>query len=196
MGSSQSNSNSPSNEHNRQMLDQPSAPPPPVGAPPERPAALRADDPSIASRVDGLLRDIGADPTTFNARMVRELIQTALKLIPDGRDTGELKLISTAVKEMRYAYRVFGQYREPHKITIFGSARTPKDHPDYAATVEFSRLMGQENWMVITGAGGGIMEAGHVGPGRERSFGVAIRLPFETNANEVIAGDEKLVYFR
>jgi uncharacterized protein (TIGR00730 family) len=50
--------------------------------------------------------------------------------------------------------------------------------------------------MIITGAGGGIMEAGHVGPGRTRSFGVAIRLPFETNANEIILGDEKLIYFR
>jgi uncharacterized protein (TIGR00730 family) len=184
-------------QHNRQELDPPqSPPPPPVGAPPEKPAALRADDPSIASRIDSLLCDVGVDCKTFNARLVRELVQTALKLIPDGRDTGELKLISTAVKEMRYAYRVFGQYPDPHKVTIFGSARTPKDHPDYLAGVEFSKHMAERNWMVITGAGGGIMEAGHVGPGREKSFGVAIRLPFETNANEVIVGDEKLVYFR
>lgn len=184
-------------QHNRQELDPPAAPvPPPVGAPPEKAAAIRADDPSIASRIDGLLKDVGADPASFNARLVRELIQTALKLIPDGRDTGELKLMSTAVKEMRYAYRVFGQYAEPHKVTIFGSARTPKDHPDYQAAVDFGKEMGSRGWMVITGAGGGIMEAGHVGPGREKSFGVAIRLPFETNANEVIAGDEKLVYFR
>lgn len=182
---------------NRQELDPPtSAVPPPVGAPPEKAAAIRADDPSIAARIDDLLRDVGADAKSFNARLVRELVQTALKLIPDGRDTGELKLISTAVKEMRYAYRVFGQYPREHKCTIFGSARTPKDHADYAAAVEFSKLLAERGWMVITGAGGGIMEAGHVGPGREKSFGVAIRLPFETNANEVIAGDEKLVYFR
>jgi uncharacterized protein (TIGR00730 family) len=119
-----------------------------------------------------------------------------LKLIPDGRDTGELKLMTAAVKELRYAYRVFGQYRDPHKVTIFGSARTPPGHPDYAAAVEFSKIMAAQGWMVITGAGGGIMHAGHLGPGRAASFGVAIRLPFETTANEVIAGDEKLIHFR
>ena len=185
-------------EHNRQPLDQPlpSTLPPPVGAPPEKPAAKRADDPHVVARIDDLLKDFGVDPATFNARLVRELIQTGLKLIPDGRDTGELKLISTAVKEMRYAYRVFGQYPEPHKVSIFGSARTPASHPDYAAAREFGAIMGKKGWMVITGAGDGIMKAGHEGPGREASFGVAIRLPFETNANEVIAGDEKLVYFR
>lgn len=191
----------PSDKHaapNRLELDPPATPAvaPPVGAPPEKPSQRRADDPDITQRIDDLIRDLGGTPGTFNARLVRDLIATGLKLIPDGRDTGELKLITTAVKELRYAYRVFGQYAEPHKVTIFGSARTKSDHADYAATVEFSRLMAHAGWMVITGAGGGIMEAGHVGPGREKSFGVAIRLPFETTANEVIAGDSKLIHFR
>ena len=186
-------------EHNRQELDPPapaSSVPPPVGAPPEKPATKRADDPDVVARIDALLKEFGADPATFNARLVRELIQTGLKLIPDGRDTGELKLISTAVKEMRYAYRVFGQYRDPHKVSIFGSARTPVGHPDYIAARDFGQIMAQKGWMVITGAGDGIMKAGHEGPGREASFGVAIRLPFETTANEVIAGDDKLIHFR
>jgi uncharacterized protein (TIGR00730 family) len=128
--------------------------------------------------------------------LVRELLQTGLKLIPDGRDTGELKLMTNSLKELRYAYRVFAKYRQPHKVTIFGSARTPENHPDYAAAVDFSKLMADAGWMAITGAGMGIMKAGHVGPGRDASFGVAIRLPFETNANEVIKGDEKLIHFR
>jgi uncharacterized protein (TIGR00730 family) len=187
-------------EHNRTELDPPSPTSggvaPPLGVPPERPAQRRADDPDIAERIDRLIADMGGTPGTFPAKLVRDLITTGLKLIPDGRDTGELKLITTAVKELRYAYRVFGQHPEPHKVTIFGSARTPPGHPDYQAAVEFSRLMAAEGWMVITGAGGGIMEAGHVGPGREKSFGVAIRLPFETTANQVIAGDQKLIHFR
>jgi uncharacterized protein (TIGR00730 family) len=164
--------------------------------PPERRAQRRADDPDITARLDQLIQELGGEPDTYDARLVRELLVAGLKLIPDGRDTGELKLITAAVKELRYAYRVFGQYRDPHKVTIFGSARTPLDHPDYAMAVEFSRLMAQRGWMVITGAGGGIMHAGHVGPGRAASFGVAIRLPFETTANEVIAGDDKLIHFR
>lgn len=159
----------------------------------------RADDPDITAQIDTLVAAVAGPasrPGSFESKLVRDLIQAALKLIPDGRDTGELKLITAAVKELRYAYRVFAQYREPHKVTIFGSARTPPSHPDYKVTVELSKLMAQAGWMIITGAGGGIMEAGHVGPGRERSFGVAIRLPFETTANEVIAGDEKLIHFR
>lgn len=178
-------------EHNRSELDPPATVDPP-GAPPPR----RADDPELLAALDALVARVGGDPASFRGKLVRELLATGLKLLPDGRDTGELKLITAAVKELRYAYRVFGEYPEPHKVTIFGSARTPRDHPDYTAAVEFSRLMAQHGWMVITGAGDGIMRAGHEGPGREASFGVAIRLPFETTANEVIAGDEKLIHFR
>jgi len=164
--------------------------------PPQRPAALRADDPKVLEALDRLLADIGAIPEAFGTRLVRDLMLTGLKLIPDGRHTGELKLITNSVRELRHAFRVFARYAAPHKVTIFGSARTPEGHPDYQAAVEFSRLMAESGWMVITGAGMGIMHAGHVGPGRESSFGVAIRLPFETNANQVIAGDEKLIHFR
>jgi uncharacterized protein (TIGR00730 family) len=182
---------------NRQELDPPLAPPaPPVGAPPEKPAVRRADDPAIGLKLEALIAEVGGQPGSFNARLIKDLLTTGLKLIPDGRETGELKLITTAIKELRYAYRVFGQYAQPHKVSIFGSARTPPTHPDYAAAREFGRLMAESGWMVITGAGDGIMKAGHEGPGREASFGVAIRLPFETSANEVIAGDDKLIHFR
>jgi hypothetical protein len=151
----------------------------------------------VQEQLANLIQDVaGQAVPEYDAKLVRELMTAALKLIPDGRDTGELKLMAAAMKEMRYAYRVFGQFADPHKVTIFGSARTPEDHPDYRAAVEFSKLMAEAGWMSITGAGDGIMKAGHEGPGREASFGVAIRLPFETTANEVIAGDEKLIHFR
>lgn len=163
---------------------------------PQPPAARRADDPAVLERIEGLIEEVTRQRGTFSTRLVRDLIQTSLKLIPDGRDTGELKLFTNSVRELRYAYRVFAKFRDPHKVTIFGSARTPETHPDFQACVEFSRRMAQAGWMVITGAGMGIMQAGHVGPGREASFGVAIRLPFETSANPVIAGDEKLILFR
>lgn len=127
---------------------------------------------------------------------IETMIATALRLGRDGADTGELKLVASAVKELRYAYRVFRPWKHRSKISIFGSARTPEDHPDYAAAKEFGRLMGEAGWMSITGAGDGIMKAGHEGPGQERSFGLRIRLPFETTANEVIAKDPKLINFR
>ncbi len=154
------------------------------------------EDPVVADLVDKILDAVGGKPGTMEHRLVRDLLMTSSKLIPDGRHTGELKLITTAVKEMRYAYRVFARYEKPHKVTIFGSARTPETHPDYKAAVEFGRLMSEAGWMAITGAGDGIMKAGHEGPGRAQSFGVAIRLPFEQATNTVIAGDEKLIHFR
>lgn len=143
-----------------------------------------------------LIRQWGGEPDTFKGRLIAQLIETGLKLIPDGHDTGQVKLLTSALKEMRYAYRVFNKYRGIPKITIFGSARTPHDHPDYLAAKEFSAAIAAKGWMAITGAGGGIMKAGHEGPTRESSFGLSIRLPFETTANEVIEGDAKLINFR
>ena len=168
----------------------------PTVSEPSLEAGRASESPEFAGSIDALIRSVGGDPSSFDGRLVHDLVRTSLKLLPDGRDTGELKLITNAVKELRYAYRVFGRYKEPHKVTIFGSARTPETHSDYTACVEFSRLMAQAGWMAITGAGGGIMQAGHVGPGRAASFGVAIRLPFEQSTNPVIRDDEKLINFR
>jgi len=150
----------------------------------------------VSDAAAALVRQVGGDPDTFDGRLVRELIETALKLVPDGHDTGQLKLINSALKEMRYAYRVFNRWQGTRKVTIFGSARTPEDHPDYLAARRFGALMADAGWMAITGAGDGIMKAGHEGPKREASFGLSIRLPFETTANEVIEGDPKLINFR
>jgi len=160
------------------------------------PGSPRTDDPATIEKLDALIAAFGTSANHPHARLIRDIMQTALRLAGDNRDTGELKLMANSLKEMRYAYKIFGRYKDPHKITIFGSARTPEDHPDYTACVEFSKLMAEAGWMAITGAGLGIMKAGHVGPGRDASFGVSIRLPFETNANNVIAGDEKLINFR
>ncbi len=128
--------------------------------------------------------------------LIEEMIATCLRLGHDDSNTGEMKLLNAALKEMRYAYTVFRPWNHRPKISIFGSARTAEDHPDYAAARELSRLMGEAEWMTITGAGDGIMKAGHEGPGQDASFGLRIRLPFETTANDVIAEDPKLVNFR
>ncbi len=153
------------------------------------------DEPTIEA-IHALISSIGGDPTTFDGRMIAELIQTSLKLVKDNQDTGQLKLLNSTLKEMRYAYRVFNRYIGKRKIAIFGSARTPEDDPRYIAARDFSRGIARRGWMSITGAGDGIMKAGHEGPKREASFGLSIRLPFETTANEVIEGDPKLINFR
>ncbi|MCP3904072.1 MAG: LOG family protein [Planctomycetes bacterium] len=146
--------------------------------------------------IEDLVRSVGGDPGTFDGRLISEMLATCLKMIPDGHDTGQLKLMNSALKEMRYAYRVFNRYIGTRKVSIFGSARTPEDHPDYIAARDFSAKIAAHGWMGITGAGDGIMKAGHEGPQREASFGLSIRLPFETTANEVIEGDPKLINFR
>lgn len=156
----------------------------------------QAGSPELIGPMDELVRLAGADPGRASGKRVREMLHTALKLIGDGADMGELKLVSTSLKELRYALKVFRPYRDIKKISIFGSARTPVDHPDYLAAVDFSRHMAKAGWMVITGAGDGIMRAGHHGADRAASFGVSISLPFETSANDIITGDPKLIDFK
>ncbi|MFM1889325.1 MAG: hypothetical protein RLZZ565_82 [Planctomycetota bacterium] len=159
---------------------------------PEHPSDPHARDEAVRALAQA---HAGTDDPRALA-MVETMIATALRLARDGSDLGELKLVSSSLKELRYAYRTFRPWKDAPKLSIFGSARTPEDHPDYEAAREFGRLMGEAGWMSITGAGDGIMKAGHEGPGQERSFGLRIRLPFETTANEVIAQDPKLVNFR
>lgn len=106
---------------------------------------------------------------------------------------GDLKILSRTLRELRYAFQVFRPYRKRRKVTIFGSARTAPDQPDYQSAVDLGRRVAAHGWMVITGAGGGIMEAGHKGAGRDASMGLNIMLPFEQGANEYIENDPKLV---
>ncbi|MCA9073614.1 MAG: TIGR00730 family Rossman fold protein [Planctomycetaceae bacterium] len=128
--------------------------------------------------------------------LIAELKETADKLGRDGATRGDLKILARALKELRYAFRVFTPYRKQRKVTVFGSARMPPDHPAYVQSVEFGRRMAEEGWYVVTGAGGGIMEGAHVGAGKKMSFGVNIMLPFEQEANYIIEGDEKLVHLK
>ncbi|MGH7819344.1 MAG: LOG family protein, partial [Candidatus Binatia bacterium] len=108
----------------------------------------------------------------------------------------DVRLLNSALRELRYAFRLFARYRHVRKVTTFGSARTPDGAPAYDQAREFSRRICDEGFMVITGAGGGIMRACQEGAGRERSFGVNIRLPFEQRPNEIIADDPKLITFK
>lgn len=139
--------------------------------------------------LDERLRSLVADSSTNdNTDLIEELIVTALKLHRDGATRGDLKLINTALKEMRYSNLVFSRHSEP-KVTIYGSARLTPDDPNYRLTEEFAAIMAGHTWGVITGAGPGIMEAGSKGAGIDHSYGVNIRLPFEATANGYISED-------
>lgn len=128
-----------------------------------------------------------------HSELIAEIKETADKLSADGATRGDLKILSRALRELRYAFKVFTPYRRNRKVTVFGSARTQPDQPEWQQAELFGKRMAEEGWMVVTGAGGGIMEAAHKGSGREMAMGLNILLPFEQEANPIIEGDEKLV---
>lgn len=135
----------------------------------------------------------GIEPSPKQGDLLDMMSRTISRLEKDGTTRGDLKILNRTLKELRYAFKVFQPYRRRRKVTVFGSARTAPEKPSYQQAVEFSREMARHGWMTITGAGGGIMEAGHVGAGQELSMGLNIQLPFEQSANHVIEGDPKLV---
>src|SRR5438874_294638 len=157
-----------------------------------------------ARKGDDAFQEVNEDETQHDEerhsvgteQLIQQLKETADKLIRDQANRGDIKLLNTAIKELRYAFKVFAPYRHRRKVTVFGSARLPPDHPAYHQAVLFSRKIAEAGFMVITGAASGIMEAGHVGAGRENSIGVNILLPFEQEANAIIAGDVKLMHLK
>ncbi|TWU23374.1 LOG family protein YgdH [Novipirellula galeiformis] len=152
--------------------------------------------PSEAIGEDELQRPQPADEpisTVDSQDLLQVMRHTVDRLEKDNTARGDLKILSRTLRELRYAFKVFRPYRKRRKVTIFGSARTQPGHPEYECAVELGRRMAEHGWMVITGAGGGIMEAGHRGAGRKASMGLNIMLPFEQSANPYIQGDAKLV---
>jgi uncharacterized protein (TIGR00730 family) len=149
------------------------------------------------TKTDELVKQlVSASGCTKSNALIEEMIITALKLGRDQTTAADLKLFNRSLKELRYAARVFAPYRNVPKVVVFGSARTKPEEPECLAAETFSRRMYAEHgYMTITGGGDGIMGAAQRGAGRENSFGLNIRLPFEQRANETIHGDAKLINF-
>ena len=145
----------------------------------------------IVDSIDWLVSKVGKkDSQSY----LKEIITTVCKLKDSDLNGGDWKLISRSNKELRQSFNGFKPYQDKRKVAIFGSARTPSDNPLYLMTEKFSKRIAEEDFMVITGAGGGIMEAGNKGAGDD-SFGVNIRLPFEQSANEFIKGSPRLISY-
>lgn len=150
-------------------------------------------DPELRRRVQDLIAYKGGG---HNEENVADIIENALKLLKHVEDRGDVRVIQTALRELRYAFRMFAPYAKVRKVSMFGSARTQPNRLEYQQAVEFGRKIVEAGFMVITGAGPGIMQAGHEGAGPEKSFGANIRLPWEQSANPVIKEDKKLVTFK
>ncbi len=144
-----------------------------------------------------LLEELSSGTATrTQQRLYRSMLQTVTAMAADHTEVIDLKVADTALAEMAEAFRVFRPFRRQMKVTIFGSARTQPEHPAYRCARDFASSMADADWMVVTGAGPGIMAAGMEGAGRDKSMGVNIRLPHEQGANPFIAQDPKLVEMR
>ena len=150
----------------------------------------------VPPQLRDLLHEYLGDLKGADAVLAEEIVATALKLGREQVSRLDRKIVNSALKEMRHAFRVFAPYKGVRKVTVFGSARTSKGDPAYEAARLVSKQMADRGWMVITGAGPGIMEAGHEGAGGPLSFGVNIELPFEAKPNPIIANDSKLINFK
>lgn len=130
------------------------------------------------------------------SELYQEMLLNIGQLREEKLDTIEIRLLNTAFKELRYALKVFKPYRSVPKAAVFGSARTPRSHPNFRFAENFGRRLAKKGWMVITGGASGIMEAAMVGAGAQNSFGLNIMLPFEQDANPVIKDNPRLMFFK
>lgn len=156
--------------------------------------SLKADSSPLTDAAN--IKPNDARPVVREDDLIAQIKHAADRLEEDRTSRGDLKILSRALRELRYAFKVFTPYRSRRKVTIFGSARSLPDDPAYQQAVKFGKGMAEAEWLIVTGAASGIMEAGHVGAGRDHSMGVNIMLPFEQSANPVIAGDPKLVHMK
>ena len=156
----------------------------PLGSPPDE--QLRAN----------LLHMLDKLPDLENGALVAQILETLVRMSGQEAERLDWKILSHSLLDMEEGFKSFYPYRHTRKITIFGSARTPSDRPEYQMAAEFARRVVKQGFMVMTGAGGGIMQAGNEGAGRDNSFGLNIQLPFEQGANSVMVGDPKLLDFK
>jgi hypothetical protein len=157
---------------------------------------LSPSDHALKSLQTDLAALIEQLPTLEHGKWIQRALAVIMRLTEEEIDRLDWKILTASIEDMERAFQVFYPYRHVRKVTIFGSARLAPETPEYKLATEFARYLTQQGFMVMTGAGGGIMEAGNVGAGAEKSFGLNIELPFEQGANPFIAGDPKLINFK
>ncbi|MBI2988312.1 MAG: TIGR00730 family Rossman fold protein [Deltaproteobacteria bacterium] len=156
---------------------------------------MKREKVTLASLEPEVLEWLKRGSALANEDLIAEVMQTVLKLTADEAPRGDLKILNRALKELRYAFKVFAPYRSVRKVSIFGSTKVAEGDPYYEMAQRLGRRLADEGFMVITGAGAGIMQAGHEGAGKERSFGINIQLPFVQQPNRFIRDDPKLMTF-
>ena len=153
---------------------------------------MRTNGPADTA-IDDLIHLVGG---IHHPDLVREMILAALKAGQEDGNRADLKLMNSTLKEMRFASKIFGPYRNIRKVTVFGSARSQPESPAYRLAFQFGRKLAEAGFMVITGGGPGIMQAVNEGAGKENSFGINIRLPFEQRPNPIIVGNPRNITYK
>lgn len=151
------------------------------------------NDQKTEELIESLLASVGG---VKHKEVVREMLICALKAGQETSYLPDLRMLNSTMKEMRYTNKVFSPYRHKKKVTIFGSARTAADDFSYRTCLEFSRKLAEKGYMIITGGGPGIMQAGNEGAGSENSFAVNIFLPFEQAPNIIMAKTPRLITYK
>ena len=147
--------------------------------------------------VDNIIKELAKGAcSTETGCLLREILTTAIKLGHESHDSGDLKLVNNALKELRYSFKIFSPYRNVKKVIIFGSARSPKESAEYAMAEEFAKKLTDKGFMIVTGGGPGVMEAGNKGAAAGKEFALNIRLPFEQKPNPYIDEKDKLINFK
>ena len=147
----------------------------------------------VDEKINDLVKRAASPDTEY---LMREILTTVVKLGMESKDKGDLKLVNSALKELRYSFKVFTPYRDIKKVIIFGSARSSSSSAEYKMAEEFSRKISEKGYMIVTGGGPGVMEAGSKGAKRGKDFALNIRLPFEQKPNPYIDEKEKLINFK
>ena len=148
----------------------------------------------LTSKIDEL-SELATPPGSVNLKLYREMFGTVVRMAQADRNRWDAKIMLQTLREMENAFSRLEQFKRRRKVTVFGSARTPADHPVYQLARELGATLAKRNLMVITGAGGGIMAAAHEGAGLENSLGFNITLPFEQGANATVQGSNNLLSF-
>ncbi len=148
---------------------------------------------SIQTDLTALIEQL---PSLEHQKWIERALSVIRRLSKEEIERLDWKILTTSMEDMERAFQIFYPYRHVRKVTIFGSARIAESTPEYKLAAEFARYLAEEGFMVMTGAGGGIMQAGNEGAGAENSFGLNIRLPFEQGSNPFIEGDPKLIDFK
>jgi uncharacterized protein (TIGR00730 family) len=152
-----------------------------------------SDSQSLQVEISELLNHL---PNMKHGELIQRALTTLVRMAEVEADRLDWKILNSSLQDMEQAFRVFYPYRHIRKISIFGSARTKPDAPEYRMAADFARCVAQMGFMVMTGGGPGIMQAGNEGAGLEKSFGLNIQLPFEQGSNPFIEGDLKLINFK